>query len=74
MRQIDGAYQLRYPRADQARAITGILLYSENLTDWTPYTPPQKAVIPLAPGQEEVILALDGAPNGYFRLAYQNIR
>ena len=72
VRQVDGAYQLRYPRANHPRAITGILQHSSNLTDWMPFIPSQRAVIPLGLDQEEVILALDGTPSGYFRLSLHN--
>ncbi|MCH1502832.1 MAG: hypothetical protein L7V86_04565 [Verrucomicrobiales bacterium] len=72
VRQDDGVYQLRYPRANHARTLTGVLIQSQNLTDWTPFNPPQKGAFPFGPDQEEVIMVLEESPRGYFRLSLQN--
>ena len=68
LRQANGAYQLRYPRANRARTVSETLLRSTNFVDWEPFTPERRAVIPLSENQEEVIVALGGLPAAYFRL------
>jgi hypothetical protein len=74
VQQDDGVYQLRFSRANEPRAITGTVLHSSNLRDWTPFNPSQKAVFPLGPDQEEVIMVIEEAPKGYFRLSLESTR
>ena len=74
VRQNDGIYQLRHTRANHARAVTGIVMHSPNLQDWSPFNASQKAVLPLNSYQEEVIMVLQEAPTGYFRISLQNAK